>query len=288
MVEALQRLATSLSYLWITHGYLAEGREWLERAVGQPGEEPAVRAKALNAYASIAMEAGADVDVRALAVESGGIYEQLGDASGMARSRTIQAWGTRDHDEAQRLSAEAVALTRRTGDPLRLLIALNNLGNHLVDGGEFEEATTVLEEALELSPPDRHPGSRARILDNLGFARCGLADFARAESCFRESLTMFEASGASPRATDPLLGLAAVAAAKERWERSATLLGALETLLEGVGRRLVGPELRTYEATVAGAEEQLGERMAAYVQDGRALEPEAAIAYALELPEPSL
>jgi tetratricopeptide (TPR) repeat protein len=283
MVDALQRLATALMHLWVAHGYLAEGREWLERALAWPGEDPPTRANALNACASIAMEAGAIADVGALAEESGRLYEQLGDNLGMARSRTIQAWareGAGELDEARRLHEEAIALTRRTGDAWRLQVALNNLGNFYLGSAEFTEAAQVLEEALELSPAIRFPGSRARVLENLGYARLGQVDLAGAESCFFEALTLLEASGET-RATDSLLGLAAVAAARDQWERSARLLGAVEEVLEATGRRLVGPEQRVHEATIAAVRRQLGERAAAVSAEGRALEADAAIEYAL-------
>jgi tetratricopeptide (TPR) repeat protein len=227
MVEELQRLTTALSYLWIAHGHWPEGYSWLERALARPGGDPATRAKALNACASLAMEAGAIVDVGPLAEESARLFEQLGDELGVARSRTIEAWareGAGDFDEAQRLHEEAIALTRPSGDARRLLIALNNLGNLHLARLDFAKAAQVLEEALELGPASRFPSSRGRILENLGFARLGLLDVGGAELCFLEAMRLLEVSGTETRATDSLLGAAAVAAAQHRWERSAKLM----------------------------------------------------------------
>jgi predicted ATPase/Tfp pilus assembly protein PilF len=284
MVEELQRLATALSYLWIAHGHWPEGYSWLVRALARPGGDPAMRAKALNACASVAMEAGAIVDVGPLAEESARLYEQLGDDLGVARSRTIEAWareGAGEFDEAQRLHEEAIALTRPTGDAWRLLVALNNLGNLHLARGDFSEAAQVLEEALELSPAGRFPSSRGRILENLGFARLGQLDVGGAESSFMEALRLLEVSGTETRATDSLLGAAAVAAAQHRWERSAKLMGAVDAGLEAVMRRFMGNERRFYEATVATLQAQLGDRLVVLQHGGRALEPDAAIAYAL-------
>jgi tetratricopeptide (TPR) repeat protein len=283
MVEELQRLTIALSYLWIAHGHWPEGYSWLERALARPGGDPATRAKALNACASLAMEAGAIVDVGPLAEESARLFEQLGDELGVARSRTIEAWareGAGDFDEAQRLHEEA-ALTRPSGDARRLLIALNNLGNLHLARLDFAKAAQVLEEALELGPASRFPSSRGRILENLGFARLGLLDVGGAELCFLEAMRLLEVSGTETRATDSLLGAAAVAAAQHRWERSAKLMGAVDAGLEAVMRRFMGNERRFYEATIATLRAQLGDRLVVLQHDGRVLEPDAAIAYAL-------
>ena len=232
----------------------------------------------------MAMEAGAIAAIGVLAEESGRLYEQLGDDLGLARSRTVQGWareGAGELDEARRLNEEAVALTRRAGDPLWLQVALNNLGNFYLGHSEYTEAAEVLEKALDLSPKIGFPGSRARVLENLGFARLGQVDLGGAKSCFLEALTLLEASGTTTRATDALLGLAAVAAARGQWERSARLIGVVDAALEATGRRLVGAERRVREATVAAVRRQLGDQTAVLCAEGRALEPDAAIAYAL-------
>jgi predicted ATPase/class 3 adenylate cyclase len=281
-VDELQRLATALSGLWIAHGHWVEGRAWLERSLARPGEDPATRAKALNASATFAMEAGSMADIAPLADESARLFEQVGDELGLARSLIIQAWareGAGDFDEAQRLHEAAIALVRPTGDDWRLLVGLNNLGNLHLAREQFAEAAQVLEEGLELTAASRFPSSRARILENLGLARLGQLDVAGAESCFLEALSIFETT--QVMTTDALIGLAAVAAAENRWERSARLLGAVDAALEAVGRRLLGSEERTYEATVTAIAAPLGDRMPVLLAEGHALEPEAAVAYAV-------
>jgi hypothetical protein len=57
--------------------------------------------------------------------------------------------------------------------------------------------------------------------------------------------------------------------------------GAVDAGLEAVMRRFMGNERRFYEATIATLRAQLGDRLVVLQHDGRVLEPDAAIAYAL-------
>jgi non-specific serine/threonine protein kinase len=283
MVEPLQRLAASLSPLWV-NGHLSEGRDWLELALERSGEDTSARAKALNACATMAMEAGAGAEVGPLAEESARLYEQLGDEVGMARSHTIQAWAHEsagELDEARRLHEKAVALARHTGDAWRLQVALNNLGNWFLGQDDFAEAAKMLEEAVELTPMIGFQGAKARVLDNLGYARLGLGYWGGAYSRFRESMTIFSETGSTASTTDAFIGLAAVAAAQGRPQRSARLIGAADAVLEAIGRRLAGYEQRVREATLATLRRELADRTTILLAEGRALAREEAIAYAL-------
>jgi Flp pilus assembly protein TadD len=160
-------------------------------------------------------------------------------------------------------------------------VALNNLGNWFVGQDDLAEAVKVLEEAVELTPMIGFQGAKARVLDNLGYARLGQGDSGAAESCFRESMTIFSETGSTASTTDAFIGLAAVGAAQGRPERSARLIGAADAVLEAIGRQLGGYEQRLHEATLATLRRELPERAAILLAEGRALAREEAIAYAL-------
>jgi predicted ATPase len=290
IVDAVQRLAAALWHLWSEHGHLVEGREWLARALARPGADLGARAKALQVSATLAMEAGTTATVGPFADESARLYERLGDELGAARARTIRAWAHQaagELDEARRLHQQAVASTRRAGDSWRLQVALNNLGNFSLDQEDFADAAQVLEEALELSRMIGFPDSKARVLINLGFARLGLVDPDRAESCFLEALTLASRTGSITSTCDAFIGLAAIAAARAEQERCARLMGAADAVLEEVGRRLDGWEQRVREVTLAAVHRDLAERAAALFAEGHALTRDAAIAYALGQPRVS-
>src|SRR3712207_5875520 len=84
---AALRLAGSLWLFWHVHGYLNEGRGWLERAVDEArGDDvpDAVRAKALHRLGNLVISLGEYDAARDHYEKSLALWQSLGDRRGVA------------------------------------------------------------------------------------------------------------------------------------------------------------------------------------------------------------
>ncbi len=146
---------------------------------------------------------------------------------------------------------EGLAIARRSGDRPSAYVALYNLAQVALSRRDYRGATDLLKEGVVLS---EQMGDRAQ-----------LAHF--------------------------LEGLAAVGGMRGDAERSARLFGAAEALLEAVGAAVYNyyqPDRSLYERTVSATRSRLGE--AAFEEaraEGRKMDFEQAVAYALEASEAS-
>ena len=144
------RTVGGLGHLWYASGQNREGLQWcIELFEADPDLPDLVRASALHSYGS--------------AFGSGG-KPKLG----------IE------------VLTEEVELRRELGDPHRLGPALNNLGNLLCDGGDFEGAEPVLAEAIECF---REIGVSASLpMSTLGYALMHVGRYPQAEQNYRDSM----------------------------------------------------------------------------------------------------
>ncbi|MFL5731663.1 MAG: ATP-binding protein [Chloroflexia bacterium] len=215
-----------------------------------------VVATLLNGLGSVALDQGDYATARTLYEESLVIFRELRDKYGIAGSLMSVGEVTRclgDYDAALSLNEESVSIWRIMGEKWNLAMNLHNLG-HVV----------------------HHKG-----------------DLARAQGIFTESLALFREAGAKMGIAICLAGLAGVVAPRPSnpdsdhptmgdAARAARLFGAAEALLEAVGAQLQAADLDDYERNLANVRSHLDPiefEMAR--QEGRAMTPEQAIAYAL-------
>jgi tetratricopeptide (TPR) repeat protein len=277
-----QALAAALLALWWERGHMHEGTIWLEKALALSDSNPRPRVRALTALCTLD-DHHHPARLRQLGLEIDRLSTELDDTNGRARARTILGWaaeGEGDLDEALHMHEQAVALARATDDRWRLSIALNNLGNVQSIREEFEAAAGTLTEALTISRQIGIPDATGRVLWNLSFAVLAQGDFERAGEQLREALELFALTG-SVAASEVLLGLAAVANARDNPHRAALLLGASDRITKEIGHRDIG-EARLYDDTVKAVRASLGDNAAAeLLAEGEKMQRDEAIAYAL-------
>lgn len=279
---AFQSLGAALLSIWGERGHWHEGALWLERALALGESDPRARVRALIALGTL--YGNHRERLRPLALEIDRLATELGDTVSRARARTFLGWaaeGDGDRDEAQRMHEQAVELLRTNGDPWALGVALNNLGNLFIIKGDFDAAVTTLEDALTVMREVDFPDATGRVLLNLGLAVFESGDVDRAADLFAEALRLFATTG-SVAAGEVLLGLAAVACAGDRPSRAARLLGASDRIVEETAGRDLH-EVRLYEQTLTTVQASLGGRAAAQLLgEGRKMQRDDAIAYALD------
>jgi len=146
------RLAGALWRFWWIRGYYTEGRAWLRAALATEGEvDSEIRAKALGGAAALA-----------------------GDQQDYAAALTY--------------SEEFLAIRRKTGNPIGIARALNNLGLCLLYEARYAEARPVLEESLELKREAKDVRGIAQSLGNLGMIAFKEGDLERADLLQTECL----------------------------------------------------------------------------------------------------
>jgi tetratricopeptide (TPR) repeat protein len=177
-VEGAMRIAGSLWSFWYTLGYLAEGRQWLEKAFALDGEAPAdVRGQALHAAGSL-------------------------------------AWAQGDLAEAEKLLTEGLALRREIGDSVELGHTVNNLGLVVHARGDYEQALTLLTESMELRREAGDMRGLAATLGNVAMIAYVRGDYAQGMAYLEEGLTLRRQLGDRAGEVTSLNDLAAMATAQ--------------------------------------------------------------------------
>ena len=170
-VEKALRLGCALQRFWEMHGYISEGRQWLERALGASnGVSASVRAKALNIAGELAYMQGAYSRTEAYCRESIALFQELGDRRGVAINLTSLGYMERSRGRyaaASSLREESLAVYRELEDPEGITQSLILLASALTYQGNYIRASMLVEEGLAKA---RQWGYKDAIGDMLNIA----------------------------------------------------------------------------------------------------------------------
>jgi tetratricopeptide (TPR) repeat protein len=157
-----------------------------------------------------------------------------------------------------------------------------NLAAALLHSGRAEEAIAGFQEALHLYRELGDDIFAARVLNHIAHAALAGNDVAHADRLARDALASLAEQGERQGIAEGLETLAAVAAARSEGRRAATLAGAAATIRDTIASHaapfdvaITGPFLERIKASVSE------ERWHRTWDRGRALDPAAAVAYAL-------
>ena len=152
--ELALRLSVALETFWWMHGHFREGRSFLELAIAQSdGERTALRASALKAAANLAEGQGDHDRAETLIRQSLAIYRELGDRRGIADCLFLvqgATWRRGKLNEVIPLMEERVALMRQVGEPWEVAEALLYLADTITMHGEYARGQSLFEEVLLL------------------------------------------------------------------------------------------------------------------------------------------
>jgi tetratricopeptide (TPR) repeat protein len=126
--------------------------------------------------------------------------------------------------------AQAAALLREVGDIHSLAGLYNDAAYLAIGQGSYERANAYLDEALPLAEGSGEPLRVIIAFENLGLVALFMADLERAAAHFGRSLRLCVEHGVAWIAAGGIGGLAAIAARRGETERAARLLGAAESL----------------------------------------------------------
>jgi non-specific serine/threonine protein kinase len=234
--------ATSLQYLWATHGHLVEGRRWMEEALAAAGPRADDRRMwALRVAGELAWRLGDLATARAELDECMRLARELSDDSQLGWSAYSLALVVREQGDAELARAifeEGLASARRYGKQRLVGNILNSLGEMSRLEGEWAAARELYERALDAHRGIGHEAGLSVTLNNLGAVACEVGDLDAATDYYRDALRYARAFENAVDTGLALDGFAAIAAKRGDGARSARLAGAARALRARIGHEL--------------------------------------------------
>jgi len=248
---------------WSVHGYLREGRRWLEeaRALGADAS-PFLRARAVAGEGNLARLLGDYLQARALLEEALALAEPIHDLALTARILwRLGAVGALQGDvnEARALLERSVALNREVG-AAETAIALVILGRTFMLLGDLERAEATVTEGLDLARTADSDHMTAFALTNLAQLKVRRRDYTAAAG-LAEALRLARALEYRWGITH-VIGIAALVSGHHGdVGRAVRLLAAVDSWSERTGE-VVSPmyhDPAAYAALHMRARQQMGE-----------------------------
>ena len=284
------RLAGALWQFWWWRSHLAEGRQWLERALALPGGEghSVARARVLTGCGALAETQGDYAAAEEYHEQAVRAWQETGDSRGLAVSllfRWLVSFNAEDHQRMTALSTESLRLFRELDDTWGIAMSLMEQGVMAMRLHEHSSAEAVLAEGIERFEEINDQWGVAICQGVLGNVATDKGDYASAAEFLARSLT-------SLLVLNDLWGLATVLPAAARmageqgeFEWAVRISGAIARMHETMGAPLKVPFRTRYEQTLAEAKTALGDdRFEAAMAAGYAMSPEQAVEEAVRKP----
>jgi len=215
-LETGLRVAGMSSWFWYLHGYITEGRFWLESILNWTADPaashilPLHRAKALSGSGGLAWAQGDTEAARARLDESAEIYRQAGDSSSLAQTLAFQglvALGRGDFETARARLEEGVTIARAVRDTWIEAFALNNLGDAIASSGELEEARSLYTQSEAVFKALGDPWGQRFAMNSLAAIAWYQGDHETAHRLYTQCMALAHEVGDRWSLVRPLLGL---------------------------------------------------------------------------------
>jgi DNA-binding CsgD family transcriptional regulator len=291
--EVAARLCGELGAFWFVRGHLREGTRWLDTALGATEDLLGpVRAKALTWAGALRFLQRDHIRARAELEESLSLWQNLGDQYWIASvlnilgSSVLAQGGVQ---EATQLYEAGLAAAQGSRDKSIIGLSLYSLGKLALDQGDYPRAASLSERSLALF---REVGDLRRVtlsLMNLARVAVHRAELDHALELYREVLQIGETVGANAKIADGLEGVASVACTQGQPVRTARLFGAAASMRDAIGVPVSTDYGAVYGRSLEAVRASLDEKtFAAAWAEGRAMNPEQAIRYALADGQPAV
>ena len=262
-VEMALRLSGALWQFWRRRGDIAEGRSWLEAALGMDGAtEATARAKALWGAAWLAYHQGDFDRSESLGEELLSSSKRTGDRTGERNGLTILgkvATARGRHGEAVEPLRKALAICRELGDGWLLATSLFNLGTAMLLVGDTEQGEALIGEALARYRERGDEHFTARATGYLAYPALSHGDVERARSFTRASLELSIELADMWGIAEGMERISAVSAAAGDADRAARVAGAAEALRATIAFEPMPEDLAMIRPHLAGARSQVGD-----------------------------
>jgi predicted ATPase len=142
-----------------------------------------------------------------------------------------------DWDTATRLHEESLEISRQIGDQHGVAWSLNNLGVVAINQGDYTRAQALLEENLAVAEEAHDTANIATALNDLGLIAHARQDYDQATELWTRSLTLFRMLGDESHVARALNNLGTVAMELGEFERAQDLFSESLALHRRVGDR---------------------------------------------------
>ena len=262
---ATSRLVNGLLWLWISQGQFSEGLSWMDRAVAQVGGlgERFERALILDVAGWLRLFSGDYAGAFELCHESLSLFDKLGDAPGIARTKVtcgINKAVAGQIPEGPRMILDGLEMFRHQGDKYGTGLALIALGEGARAGGDEQAAAACHGEALGLLREIGNAFWVGGLLHNLAHCRLHQGDWRAAAGMIAEAIEIGQAYNYPVIMALCVSAAGAVALAKDRPTDAAALFGASQGLMRALGARFEPADLAELDRNTAAARTALGER----------------------------
>ncbi|MGE5249410.1 MAG: ATP-binding protein [Bacteroidota bacterium] len=211
------RLAASLRWFWFVRGHFHEGSDWLRKALQAapegPGADLGLRARAMSGIALLTNALGDHNAAQLMGEQSLALFRQLDDQRGLADALLFLGNALLWQGRAAEGHArlqEALALYRQAGDQHGVARTLSRLGSFLADWHADPAGRTMLEESVAILERMGDKYFLADALVSLGIVFMVSGEYASARARFEQSLAAARQTGHVWGVADALTNLGCV------------------------------------------------------------------------------
>jgi non-specific serine/threonine protein kinase len=260
------RMAPQLSRWWIRRAQVTEAREWFSRLLDAIPRDQALqdRGRALSAVGNLALYQGEHDEAERLFRESLALFRELDDELRSANVQTnlaLLVLARGQHADAEPLLMESATLARSLGEAHLLAVNLGNLAIVQHARGDSDKAAALFEESLILAREVGDGFLTSELLSAKGRAECRDTDLESAEASLVEGLTIASDMTDPHAAAEALEGFAELAVARHAEKWGATILGAAARLREEMGLPVPVYEEREHKRLARALREALGDTL---------------------------
>ncbi|HET7374768.1 MAG TPA: BTAD domain-containing putative transcriptional regulator [Gemmatimonadaceae bacterium] len=286
--ELHMRLVGMLHWFWFATGQWPEARQWLRSALTVPNAERRTRDRAavLFSAGSIATAQGRAESARVHLVEAESIAEEIGDARLLAYIRNYLGVAlSQIGDPAAEVPAQlAFDWFREANDLYGLRLSFLLQGAVRLFRGDITGAVELAEEGVRVARVFGLGRELAIALQQLAMTVICQGDMRRATALVSESLDAIRRDPQLFFTARSLEMMASCVATQGAPLEAARLRGAAEAMRESIGARMWVIDREQHAPFIAAAEQAAGaEAFEAARAEGRALRPEDAIEFALQV-----
>ncbi|WP_309485835.1 LuxR C-terminal-related transcriptional regulator [Marinitenerispora sediminis] len=320
--ESGLRLCVAMRPFWMASGHFTEGAFWTDRFLAAGLGDDALRGQAMVRRAELAWDQRDHRHAAEIGECGLRLCRAAGDTASVALALNILAMVDLRAGELDRAAgrlAEVLELTDSVGDPWNEGIARGTLGALAAQRGELAAASEHYDEALVTLRGIDHRWGVGRTLIGQGMVAEAQGDLFGADRCYREALDIQRGIGATPELARCLAGVGRIAARQGATAQAYDYLSESLLLSHGTGQRLGVARGLTAIARIAAAEGDLEEAchlagaaaaireragapglvtpwpaghaaadpdaLAGWLEEGRGLDLDAAVAMALRVTE---
>ena len=230
------RLVYSLTNFWHLHGYLSEGRHFMEHALARRSEVSQKRCiEILDCGGLLAWVQGDYIAAEACYEESLTTLRSLDNRNRIAAALNnlgnLKA-SQRDFLTASAYMEESLSLYRELNNTTNIAVLLGNLGGLYCETGDHQKAYAYLKESLSNLRDLQNIMALANVLRNLGELSRSCHEHVEGEQYLKESLTLRLTLGDNRGAVSVVLTLAVSRRDQGNFEGAAYCLGAIAHALD--------------------------------------------------------